>query len=240
MLITCLRTHQGLFLQPLLAIIIPTSPQAHGLFQHTWGRDLSCLWGCGTGRGALEKKGSPAPQLCFATALLAWGGPRQDPSESQEGGLEDCCGSPSSLSRILLQKTFSENLKLWVNTEWTTHFTQPGWIGRRGHLANGMETQESQSPGGMGRRPPGGLASRTDNLEKLTSGLVTPSLACQLRSCPCSQRFSQEVRWLCSLSSADSVTGRPLCAGSHVGHRDHRWIRPQALALGAPRLVKPV
>ena len=88
------------FLQPLLVIIIPTSPQARGPFQHTWGRDLSPPYGVGNRAWGPWKRIKLPSQLCFSTAPLAWGGPvppwGQDPSASQEGGPQDCCGSPSS------------------------------------------------------------------------------------------------------------------------------------------------
>lgn len=63
------------FLQPLLVIIIPTSPQAHGPFQHTWGRDLSPAYGVGDRAWGPWKRIKLQSQLCFATAPLAWGGP---------------------------------------------------------------------------------------------------------------------------------------------------------------------
>ena len=88
------------FLQPLLVIIIPTSPQACGPFQHTWGRDLSPPYGVGNRAWGPWKRIKLPSQLCFSTAPLAWGGPvppwGQGPSASQEGGPQDCCGSPSS------------------------------------------------------------------------------------------------------------------------------------------------
>lgn len=73
-----------------------------------------------------------------------------------------------ALQALFLESCFkerSENLKLWVNTEeWTTHF-YPTWLDWT-CKATGctIETQKVKAQGNGKPRPPGGLASRTDNL----------------------------------------------------------------------------